>query len=110
MSTKTQLTGRQVKDADGFVVEGCGNFDVDISGDVTATTIFTGKGVILRLIIWTDVDSGTFQLKDDDTVAIFPSGKTDYAGTFEIRRFLENGCNITTSGFTGGTMTVVYFK
>jgi len=108
--SRTVLSGRQVKDADGYIIDGCGNYSVDINGDVTAESIFSGIGALLRVIIWQDVDSGTFQLTDSDGTNLFPAAKTDYAGAFEVRRFLTNGCKITTSGFTGGGLTVIYFK
>lgn len=82
----------------------------DITGNVSLELVFTGPGEIGLLTIWKDVDGGTVQLFDNDGVAIFPAGITDYGGSFHCPKKLWNGCKITTTGFVGGRLTLFYDK
>jgi hypothetical protein len=79
-----------------------------ISTDTT-TSIFTGHGTLLRVVITQDVDSGTAAIKNTVGTTLFTC-KTDYAGTFAFEIDFHAGISITTSGFTGGEMVVVYKK
>ena len=80
----------------------------EVSGVVADQVVFTGKGIISHITIWKDVDGGTIQLKDTDGNAITPAGITDYGGSFVIKLLVTNGCKVTTTGFTGGLLTVYY--
>ncbi|RMG04683.1 MAG: hypothetical protein D6726_02895 [Nitrospirae bacterium] len=110
MSLSNFITARQVRDADGNVMGMCGNKHVNITTDTT-TTIFTGKGILLRVIIFKESSGGSFDITDIDGNTIYSSATTEYAGTFEITEYLTNGCKIVTSGIAAnnGVITVVYF-
>jgi hypothetical protein len=82
-----------------------------ISGNVAAQEVFSGVGIIHGLTIFKDVDGGTFQLFDLDDNPITPAGMTDYAGSYSFGSrgyFSKNGCKITTTGFTGGDLSIYY--
>lgn len=80
----------------------------EVSGDVTGQAVFTGNGIISHITIWKDVDGGTVQLKDASGTAITPAAITDYGGSFVMKLLVTNGCTVTTTGFTGGLLTVFY--
>ena len=97
----------QIHDSKGYVIPGIGHASQSVYITTNTTTvIFTGKGVLLRIIITDDVDNGTFKVQDADAVEAF-SGVTDYAGSFGIGEYFENGVSIVTADFTGGKMRVV---
>lgn len=97
----------QIKDSKGYIIPGVGHASQSIYIEGNATTaIFTGKGVLLRIIITEDVDGGTFTVQDADAVESF-SGITNYAGAFNVGEYYENGVTIVTANFGGGKMRVV---
>ena len=97
----------QVQDSKGYIIPGIGHGSDSqyIEGNAT-TTIFSGKGALLRIIITKDVDSGTFSVTDTDDTEYF-AGVTDYAGSFNVGEYYTNGCKIVTANFGGGQMRVV---
>lgn len=97
----------QVLDSKGRAIPGVGhaNQSVNVSGSETVT-IFTGRGVLLRVLITKDVDNGTFAIQNTAGDEQW-TGITDYAGSFNIGEVYENGCKIVTTSFSGGTMRIV---
>ena len=97
----------QIQDSKGYVVSGVGHASqgVYIEGNAT-TAIFATKGVLLRIIITKDIDGGSFTVQDADATEVF-SGITDYAGSFSIGEYFENGVTIVTTNFDGGQMRIV---
>jgi len=87
------------------------NNKVDIEGNVTLQSIFAGGGSLMGITIFKDVDGGTVQLFDTNDAPIFPAAITDYGGSFVFfESRVWNGCKITTTGFTGGRLTLFYSK
>lgn len=97
----------QIQDSKGYIIPNVGHASQGsyIEGSTT-TTIFSGNGVLLRIIITKDVDSGTFRVNDADGTEQF-SGITDYAGSFNVGEYFTNGVSIVTTDFTNGQMRVV---
>lgn len=80
----------------------------DVEAIVANEVVFNGPGFISHITIWKDVDGGTIQLKDSNGVNLFPAGITDYGGSFMIRKLVQNGCRVTTTGFAGGRLSIFY--
>lgn len=105
----------------GNLISGIGSFpvktdtwtDVECSGgDKTDFPIFTGGAWLLPPTVWKQVDNATFQFKNTAGTALFGSGgMLDYAGSFPIPMvWCPAGLKISTSGFTGGNMTVWWVR
>lgn len=83
---------------------------IPVEGDVSADVCIADKGILIGVLVLKEVASGTFDLEDNDAVAVLPQGKLDYAGMFECRLKINNGLKITTNNFTGGTLAVLVAK
>jgi len=83
---------------------------IDVEANVDALPVFSGIGGISHITIWKDVDGGTVQLHDTKGNAIIPAAITDYGGSFLIKLFVAQGCTITTTGFTGGRLSIFFVQ
>ncbi len=107
----------QVQDANGQVIASSNNGAL-ITSATTTTIAATGTTLLLTgVVIFKDVDGGTFYFTDGagNSIAGLPSsgnaGVTDYPGSFPIPKlYLSNGLKIVTASTTGIVMAVYWFE
>lgn len=81
---------------------------VDCSGgDVTDEVIFTETGSIARIFIGKRISGASLTVKNTAGTTLTKS-MVDRQGTIPILLRNVTGCKITTSGFTGGYLTVYW--
>lgn len=99
---------RTIIDAWGKPIPGIGHSNVNISGNASNTTVFTGNGILYSVVVLKPVTGGIISIMNTNGDEIYKNAKLDYAGSYTFRQLLTAGCKVTTTNFGGGELTVIY--
>lgn len=79
-----------------------------LAASASLQTVFTGPGIILRVVVDKGVDGSELELFDNDDGTLDLKPDTDVKGTLNYGYEVRNGCKATASDFTGGRLHIFY--